>query len=162
MNADKLLAEALLDDRVASRRGVEALLAFWRHYRHRIPAEARIDKHSLTYLRSGGTYHWSLSYYDPVRNRLVSERGPTKKQEIAALIEARALWSQIESILDTPDDDLAVAALEALVNGPDRSAMRRFYISFGGIDKALSDPVYVAYSASFYVPFLRHGRRHLT
>jgi len=172
MNVDKLLAESLLEDRVASRRGLEALLAFWRRYRHQIPDLAQFDDQSLEYLQECATDDWDTDQDGPLLDDLdcddpefdvpVCDPEPTVEEEIAALMLARALWSQIEAILDTPGDDLAVAALETLVNGPNRAAMSRFYIGFGGLDKSLGDPVYVAYSASFYVPFLRHGYRHLT
>ena len=162
MNVDRLLAESLLENCVASRRGIQALLTFWRRFRPSVPARARIDDDSLDYLQSGGSFLRPTFHFDPVLNRQVRDPGPSNQDEIAALLRDRELWSQIEAILDTSENDLAVAALEALVNGPDRARLRPFYFAFAGSDPSRDDPVYVAYSASFYVPFLRHGHRRLT
>ena len=161
MNVDRLLAESLLEDCVASRRGVTALLHFWRRFRDLIPARARFDDASLQYLQSGGAFHHFPLRWDEALAKHVPDDWPTNEEETADLMFRRHLWNRILPILDQPDDTQAIDALYAIVNGPDAAHLQDFFFSFSQLESAVDDPVFIAYCASFYVPYLRHGQRHL-
>ena len=155
MLADQLVAEILLQDRVASDKGLDALLAFWRFWRQLVPDYAHFADSDLEYLERSSQPRFP-SVWDPNLRQLVAPPTPDLQPEFDKLYRRRALWQRITAILDLPDDHQAVAALKALVNGPDRLNLIPFYFSFSGSDPNVNDPVYARYQKLFYLPFRRH------
>lgn len=155
MDIDQIIAESLLDGYVATLRGTYALLAYWRAWRHILPRTAAIHDAELTsllQLQASPTFA-----RDPATGCYGWLKGTDMSDEIDAFHRRRAIWAQIESILDQPDDT-AIDALYALVNGPHSADVASFFIVPSYIQPP-KDPLYAAYMKHFYRPYTRRTLR---
>ena len=138
---------------VATRRGILALLTFWRAWSHAIPAVGRITDADLDKL-DPAQFWYRPSYYVPELGRHILGPAYDPTPDIEALYRRRALWDRIRAILDLPDDE-AVETLDALVNGSHDEDLLPFY-GLLSHDLPYPDQLYEDYLQHFYVPFQRH------